>query len=283
MPGGAHEDAKAWSWEEDQLIKDMVPSEGTQWKVIAKSFPGRTPASVRNRWLRLERGRKLRQYDPEGELKNWCKRCGQPRKGHICTAEYRGGPQPRDMAKYEAQPLSASRDLRGAGSHADRWPDTPGERPYGLLPGQLSRQSTHRGQAGGGPGLLDLLVQATSTLDERPEEDGDAGEEDVGEGMPAQTPEPTKAEPDAMAAAAAISSAAMVTPVGNGGNGGTSPVPLAAAADPDEAPQVTPVHSLAASAGPAEERPSSTSKGEEEPVPPPPVGHDTSSDSFAAP
>ena len=46
---------------------------------------------MRNRWQRIEKGRKLRE---EGqELKNRCHACGEPKRGHICKARLRGGPQ----------------------------------------------------------------------------------------------------------------------------------------------------------------------------------------------
>ena len=48
-------------------------------------------SSVRNRWQRIEKGRKLREDGTE--LKNRCHACGQPKRGHICTAKVRGGPQ----------------------------------------------------------------------------------------------------------------------------------------------------------------------------------------------
>ena len=91
MPGGAHENMKAWEPEEDHMIMMMVQTEGPKWKQIVKKLPGRTVSSVRNRYQRIEKGRKLRE---EGtELKNRCHACGQPKRGHICQAKMRGGPQ----------------------------------------------------------------------------------------------------------------------------------------------------------------------------------------------
>lgn len=48
-------------------------------------------SSVRNRWQRIEKGRKLREDGTE--LKNRCHACGQPKRGHICSAKLNGGPQ----------------------------------------------------------------------------------------------------------------------------------------------------------------------------------------------
>lgn len=82
---------QAWDPEEDHIIMEMHAAEGPKWKSIVKRLPGRTVSSVRNRWQRIEKGRKLRE---EGtELKNRCHACGQPKRGHICYAKMRGGPQ----------------------------------------------------------------------------------------------------------------------------------------------------------------------------------------------
>ena len=39
----------------------------------------------------MEEGRKLREDGTE--LKNRCHQCGEPKRGHICRAKARGGPQ----------------------------------------------------------------------------------------------------------------------------------------------------------------------------------------------
>ena len=65
MPGGAHENMKAWSPEEDTLIIAMHESEGPKWSKIVQRLPGRTVSSVRNRWQRIEKGRKLREAGVE--------------------------------------------------------------------------------------------------------------------------------------------------------------------------------------------------------------------------
>ena len=38
----------------------MYEREGPNWKLIVKELPGRTVVSVRERWRRIEKGRKLR-------------------------------------------------------------------------------------------------------------------------------------------------------------------------------------------------------------------------------
>ena len=60
MPGGKHENMQAWSPEEDTIILDMHTQLGPMWSKIVKQLPGRTVSSVRNRWQRIEKGRKQR-------------------------------------------------------------------------------------------------------------------------------------------------------------------------------------------------------------------------------
>ena len=125
---------KAWEPEEDQIILTMVGTEGPKWKSIVKQLPGRTVSSVRNRWQRIEKGRKLREDGTE--LKNRCHACGKPKRGHICEAKMRGatlvdiptppphgglalglGSQP-SLQMPDAPPLFAQGPSPGAGSSA---------------------------------------------------------------------------------------------------------------------------------------------------------------------
>lgn len=80
---------QAWAPEEDQIILDMVQSEGPKWSKIVQMLPGRTVSSVRNRWQRIEKGRKLREMGVES--KNRCHACGEPKRGHVCMAKMRNG------------------------------------------------------------------------------------------------------------------------------------------------------------------------------------------------
>ena len=89
MPGGAHENMKAWDPEEDDIIMSMHAAEGPKWKSIVKRLPGRTVSSVRNRFQRLEEGRKLREAGIESSYR--CRACGEPKRGHVCRANMAGG------------------------------------------------------------------------------------------------------------------------------------------------------------------------------------------------
>ena len=84
MPGGAHEVMKAWAPEEDELILEMVKQLGFKWMRIVEKFPGRTPASIRNRFARIKKGEKL--IAEGAKLKNKCHACGEIKRGHICKA-----------------------------------------------------------------------------------------------------------------------------------------------------------------------------------------------------
>jgi len=90
MPGGKHENMTAWSPEEDAIILEMHGREGPKWSHIVKRLPGRTVSSVRNRWQRIEKGRKEREAGRPS--KNRCHACGLPKRGHVCQAKLGGGP-----------------------------------------------------------------------------------------------------------------------------------------------------------------------------------------------
>lgn len=84
MPGGAHENMRGWSPEEDELLLQLIESSGKRWKLIAEALGNanpRTPAMVRNRYLRIERGRWLTE---RGMSKNRCGQCGELKRGHVC-------------------------------------------------------------------------------------------------------------------------------------------------------------------------------------------------------
>lgn len=86
MPGGAHENMRGWSPEEDELLLMLIDTSGKRWKFIAEQLGTanpRTPAMVRNRFLRIERGRQLTE---QGLSKNRCGQCGELKRGHVCRA-----------------------------------------------------------------------------------------------------------------------------------------------------------------------------------------------------
>lgn len=71
---------------EDRIIQKLHGSEGPAWTKIAQALPGRTPASVRNRFLRITKGEQL--LVQAKVRKNACNHCGlvQQNYGHVCSA-----------------------------------------------------------------------------------------------------------------------------------------------------------------------------------------------------
>ncbi|KAJ1635008.1 hypothetical protein T492DRAFT_969616 [Pavlovales sp. CCMP2436] len=84
----SEESAAQWSACEDQITTEAVARFGCKWSLISALVPGRTPASVRNRWHRIRRAAKKRETTTDdmgadsGLYK--CSRCGMPKKGHVC-------------------------------------------------------------------------------------------------------------------------------------------------------------------------------------------------------
>ena len=67
-----HEKMAAWAGDEDAAILEMVVRHGPRWSKIAEDLPGRSVASVRNRYLRIQKGSQMRS---EGAGKNRCHAC----------------------------------------------------------------------------------------------------------------------------------------------------------------------------------------------------------------
>ena len=81
MPGGLHATMRRWEPAEDYIILDMLGTIGPRWSKIAAALPDRTIPSIRNRWQRIDKGR--REVKQGGTFKR-CPHCSQPRKGHVC-------------------------------------------------------------------------------------------------------------------------------------------------------------------------------------------------------
>lgn len=75
----------AWQPSDDIKIMELHQSLGPRWSRISTAFPGRTVSSIRNRYLRLHAGEKLR--DAGQITKNRCQLCGKPKRGHICEVK----------------------------------------------------------------------------------------------------------------------------------------------------------------------------------------------------
>mmetsp|Transcript_2090 Transcript_2090/g.4348 ORF Transcript_2090/g.4348 Transcript_2090/m.4348 type:complete len:205 (-) Transcript_2090:77-691(-) len=95
-----HEHMAAWKPEEDQVILSLYAKEGRKWGRIAAALPGRTSASVRNRYLRIEKGTQLREA---GLSKNRCAACGQQKIGHVCPVKLSIVYNEQFLARYNSQ------------------------------------------------------------------------------------------------------------------------------------------------------------------------------------
>mmetsp|Transcript_3417 Transcript_3417/g.11366 ORF Transcript_3417/g.11366 Transcript_3417/m.11366 type:complete len:165 (-) Transcript_3417:56-550(-) len=71
-----------WTAAEDEVITEAVSRFGCKWTTVCSFLPGRTVASVRNRWHRLQRAR--RSHEPLKDGGYRCGRCGKPKRGHVC-------------------------------------------------------------------------------------------------------------------------------------------------------------------------------------------------------
>jgi len=73
-------------WEDEVLISQLNELGGYQWEAIAAHLPGRTDHAVRNRYHKLRRA-KRRQEGEEPPITSGykCGKCGQNKKGHICS------------------------------------------------------------------------------------------------------------------------------------------------------------------------------------------------------
>ena len=76
-----------WTVEEDLLILKLVEQHGKRWSRIAQELTGRTDNGVRNRWNRMEKAQASKATGSGYR----CRRCGQPKRGHICSALTSGG------------------------------------------------------------------------------------------------------------------------------------------------------------------------------------------------
>ncbi|EOD39131.1 hypothetical protein EMIHUDRAFT_122094 [Emiliania huxleyi CCMP1516] len=77
----------SWTPEEDRKILQLYALEGRKWGRIADGLTNRSPASVRNRYLRIEFGQHARRL---GLAKNRCTACGLPKLGHVCSVKTSG-------------------------------------------------------------------------------------------------------------------------------------------------------------------------------------------------
>eukprot|EP00966_Prymnesium_polylepis_P088077 2038090-Prymnesium_polylepis.1 len=91
----------------------MLEELGPKWSNIVQALPGRSVSSVRNRWPRIEKGRKLRMNGMDS--KNRCQQCGEPKRGHVCLAWLKNRGETGDSAEEGGVGYTADAGERAAG------------------------------------------------------------------------------------------------------------------------------------------------------------------------
>jgi hypothetical protein len=79
---------QSWAASESSRLVELMAKHGRNWSLISLQL-GRTTASVRNRVGRMHKTR-----SSKGQL---CKRCGEPRAGHVCKAQLRDAASPETV------------------------------------------------------------------------------------------------------------------------------------------------------------------------------------------
>lgn len=86
-PGGRHLNMEHWKPAEDRFVAEQLAILGPRWTriqelLLATFGKERSVSSVRNRARRIKVGTAMRHI-----AKNHCHKCGQIRRGHVCTVE----------------------------------------------------------------------------------------------------------------------------------------------------------------------------------------------------
>lgn len=164
---------RAWLPAEDALLLKAVDKYGPSWTAIAAELQslgtGRTTAMCRNRYQRIKAPL---QEGKEG--RNRCKRCGQIKRGHTCTADDVAGlPLPGATDAVASAQVTPPPGIRGRVAPARKGPGSRRGAPATFAPTAVcpldalcSRAAHHRGpckHVGG-----ELLIGAADVLPDTP-------------------------------------------------------------------------------------------------------------------
>jgi len=174
MPGGMHEHMRAWDPEEDRLILECMSDFGPRWSRIVKRLPGRTISSVRNRWQRIDKGRK--QTELGATSKNRCQNCGEPKRGHVCFARMaavRGVTVELGSSMFE-RPRALSRTASAAVSRSARNTTPPPSKSPQIT---LKPVAVQRGVSTRSDASLAAVLPSASDLDADSDDTDDSNDE----------------------------------------------------------------------------------------------------------
>lgn len=96
-----HDSVMLWSTEEDQVLLQMYHTKGTKWRKMASHLPGRSEASIRNRFQRLVHNRS--RYGTNTAPRNRCSKCNEFRLGHSCGMKQSDLETAKDLATHRKQ------------------------------------------------------------------------------------------------------------------------------------------------------------------------------------
>ena len=116
-PGGRHDHWATWTPQEDCLIIEMIAKVGPRWRSIAQHLPGRSVASIRNRWLRIEHGQRVQLHAPSSKVR--CVHCGEPRRGHVCFELLRRGEEAAERTSQSSSSGASPPPLYSAKALSD--------------------------------------------------------------------------------------------------------------------------------------------------------------------
>lgn len=81
------------------MIIELLSALGPRWSKIVKALPSRSISSIRNRWQRIDKGKRMQE---EGKVsKNRCQVCGEPKRGHVCFARLRAAAAAKQAQEAE--------------------------------------------------------------------------------------------------------------------------------------------------------------------------------------
>lgn len=108
-----------WSPEDSLLLITLVDERGKKWVELASHFPDRNPTQLRNRHLRIVKGRERVEA---GVARNLCRVCGEVRSSHICKGRNAAGTDDAAVAQRVRAACSAAGAAQSANKKAAKRP-----------------------------------------------------------------------------------------------------------------------------------------------------------------